>query len=222
MPKEEFAGHQKHEISLLVPLEQKVLARCLDKIPLWLETYHLTLLTIVWSGLVVVFGFLARNNIQWVWGISLVVILQYISDLFDGALGRHRNTGLVRWGFYMDHFLDYIFLCSLVIGYSFLLHERSNILVLTILAVLSAFMVHSFLMFGALNKFSISYKGIGATELRIVFLILNMFLIFFGKTYLEKALPYILIVSIICLIIIVYKRQKEIWKYDMDIKKRNK
>ena len=52
------------------------------------------------------------------WFVSLMIVLQYLTDLFDGEVGRQRNTGLIKWGFYMDHFLDYLFLSSLVfVGY---------------------------------------------------------------------------------------------------------
>jgi phosphatidylglycerophosphate synthase len=31
-----------------------------------------------------------------------VIVFQYITDLLDGEIGRKRNTGLIKWGFYMD------------------------------------------------------------------------------------------------------------------------
>ena len=91
-----------------------MVARYVTSVPGWLETYHLTLLTVVWCMGILLLGWLARGNIQWMWMISLMIVFQYITGLFDGAVGRYRNTGLVKWGFFMDHFLDYIFLCAML------------------------------------------------------------------------------------------------------------
>jgi hypothetical protein len=53
--------------------------------------------------------------------------MQYVTDHYDGKIGKYRNTGLVRWGYYMDHLLDYVFLCSIIIGYAFILPEKSRL-----------------------------------------------------------------------------------------------
>jgi hypothetical protein len=36
---------------------------------------------------------------------------QWFTDCLDGALGRYRDTGIPKWGYYMDHFLDFVFMC---------------------------------------------------------------------------------------------------------------
>ena len=66
------------------------------RIPPFIETYHLTLLTLIWSTGIVVCSYLARDNISWLWLVSLFIFLQYMSDVLDGAVVRYRNTGLVR------------------------------------------------------------------------------------------------------------------------------
>jgi phosphatidylglycerophosphate synthase len=91
------------------------------KVPGFLETYHLTMMTLLWCVGIVVCSYLARQNLYWLWLVSLFIVLQYISDVLDGAVGRHRDTGLIKWGFYMDHFLDYVFLMSIIGGYGLLL-----------------------------------------------------------------------------------------------------
>lgn len=184
-------------------------------IPKCIETYHLTLLTIPFSALVVLFGFLAKDDMRWLWGVSLLIVLQYLSDLFDGALGRYRNTGLVKWGYYMDHFLDYTFLCAILIGYSFIVPPHFKFLQFFILAVCGGFMVNAYLDFAATNEFRISHLGIGPTEVRLIFIVVNTLLIFFGKTYLADALPYALILATLGLWYVVYKTQKRLWEIDM-------
>ena len=187
-----FQGDKKFGKSILYDIEIPFRDWLVPKVPRWLEGYHLTLTTILWSILIVVFSFLAKHNIHWLWLVSLMIFLQYITDLLDGAVGRARDTGLVKWGYYMDHFLDYIFLSSILIGYALLLPDVFKYRLFFVMAFFGAFMVNSFLSFAATNKFKIAYMGIGPTEIRIVFIIINTLLICFGRTYMLKALPFVL------------------------------
>ncbi len=192
-----------------------------SKIPKKIETHHLTLSTILWSLIIIICGYLGQYNIHWLWGATAAILLQYFTDIFDGAVGRYRDTGLVKWGYYMDHFLDYIFLCSVLIAYSFIFNDRFNSLFF-ILAIFGAFMVNAYLFHGATNKFNVTYFRIGPTEIRLLFIIINTMTIFFHKVYLSYLLPYVLIFSLFCLIIIVFKTQKIVWQYDMKNKTEKK
>ncbi len=213
-----FAGDEKMGKSAVSFVEDK-LARFLVKlVPKWIQTYHLTLTTIFWSLLVIIFGYLSEKNINWLWGSSVMIICQYLTDLVDGKVGKQRNTGLIRWGYYMDHFLDYVFLCSILIGYSFIITDFSRQLLFFILAIFGAFMVNSFLSFAATNEFKIAYLKIGPTEVRILFVVINTLLIF-GKVYAKFVIPYILIFALLGLIVVVFRTQKYIWELDMKRKK---
>lgn len=218
IPENKFAGDKKVDRSILGAAESDFQDFVVPRIPKSIETYHLTLLTIPFSALVVFFSYLARYDMQWLWGVSALIVLQYLSDLFDGALGRYRNTGLVKWGYYMDHFLDYTFLCAILIGYSFIVPPHLKFLQFFILAVCGGFMVNAYLDFAATNEFRISHLGIGPTEVRIIFIIVNTLLIFFGRTYLAGALPYALGVATIGLWYVVFKTQQRLWRTDMNRK----
>lgn len=213
-----FAGDKKAGKSLLWKPEQKLKQFLLPKVPPWLETYHLTMLTLLWSLLIIVFSFLARHHIAWLWVVSFMIFLQYITDLLDGAIGRARDTGLVKWGFYMDHLLDYIFLCSILIGYAILLPDHYKYMLFFVLALFGAFMTNSFLSFAATNEFQISYMGIGPTEIRVIFIAINTLLIIFGKTHMVPVLPYVLVGSAFGLFITVFRTQRELWQIDLRAK----
>tara|TARA_Y100000310_G_scaffold345733_1_gene469002 strand:+ start:11346 stop:11996 length:651 start_codon:yes stop_codon:yes gene_type:complete len=200
--------------SYFADLEQKFVKKYVTKIPSWLETYHLTLLTILWSLGILYFSYLARNNINWLWLCSLMVLLQYFSDLFDGAVGRLRNTGLVKWGFYMDHFLDYVFMCSIIIGYSFLLPQFTYHY-LILVAISAGYMINAFLRFGAIQQFNITYLKAGPTEMRAFIIILNTIIIYYGINVFADYFNHLLFLLGIVLIGIVYLEQKRIWKVDM-------
>ena len=222
MKKEKFGGASKLGGSILHPLEKKIVPIVVPHIPKSIETYHLTLTTILWSAMILVFSWLARTNIHWLWGVSVMILFQYITDLLDGAVGRYRDTGLVKWGFYMDHFLDYIFLASLIIGYAFIFPEGYNYSLMFVFMLFAGFMVHSYLGFAASNQFKISYLGIGPTEVRLIFIIINTLLIFLGRTYMAVTLPYILGFAFLGLCVVSFRTQMYLWKIDMDEKKRRK
>ncbi|MBN1782294.1 CDP-alcohol phosphatidyltransferase family protein [bacterium] len=214
-----FAGDRKEGKSLLAPAEEVLKKWLLPLVPRKVETYHLTLSTLGWCFGVILFSFLARYDIRWMWAVSLMIFLQYITDLLDGAIGRKRGTGLVKWGYYMDHFLDYLFLCTMLIGYAFLLPDHYKVLVFFVLALFGAFMVNSFLAFAATNAFRIAYWGIGPTEVRLLFILVNALLVMFGKIYLLKSLPYVLTCAAFGLFVTVLQTQKLIWSLDMKGKK---
>jgi phosphatidylglycerophosphate synthase len=213
-----FAGAGKSNSGLLVPLERRLGRFVLPRIPRWLETYHLTLLTLVWSIGIVIFGYLAVNNLRWLWLTNLMIVLHYFTDHFDGKVGKYRDTGLRKWGFYMDHLFDYVFLCSIVIGYSFLIPQKSMFSLLLVLCVMSAFMFHTFLMLAATDEFKVSFSRFGPTELRIILIILNTLIISFGTRGLRGSLRWIAIGGLIALSALAFVAQKKLWQADMKAK----
>ena len=213
-----FQGDKKVGASFLAPWENRLKAWLLPRVPKQIETYHLTLSTIIWCMVIIAASFLAKHNMHWLWLSSAMIAMQYLTDLLDGAVGRQRDTGLVKWGYYMDHFLDYIFLCSILIGYSLLLPDAFKYRLFFIMAFFGAFMVNSFLSFAATSEFKISYLGIGPTEVRIVFILVNTALILLGKTYMLRALPYVLCGATFGLFVTVYRTQRELWDIDMRAK----
>jgi len=152
-------------------------------------------------------------------GASFFIFLQYISDVLDGAVGRYRDTGLVKWGYYMDHFLDYVFLASVIVGYALILTNIPWYWFMSLLALGGAFMVNMFLSFAATNEFRISVLKIGPTEARIFFVLVNTVIILLGTGWVEITLPFFAAGLVVALIALVYRTQRYIWKIDMEQKK---
>lgn len=212
---QQFAGATKTNTSFLTPLERRLAVRVLPRIPSWLETYHLTMLTLVWSGLILLFSYLAKNDLRWLWGVSAMIAMQWVTDHYDGKIGKYRGTGLVRWGYYMDHLLDYFFLCSIIIGYSFILPERSRFQILIMLAIFAAYEFSTFLAFAATDKLKISYLKFGPTEFRLGLIVINGLLVQFGTRQMVNGLKYANIGAAIGLAVLVYRTHKVIWALDM-------
>ncbi len=215
-----FHGDKKEGTWILANAENRLKDWLVPKVPKKVETYHLTLTTVLWCALIILFSFLARYQVQWLWVVSFAIFGQYITDLLDGEVGRRRNTGLVKWGYYMDHFLDYLFLCSIIIGYGLMVEDQNKYLLFYILALFGAFMVNSFLSFAATGAFRISYMGIGPTEVRAIFILINTFIIVFAdKIEIVRVLPYVLAGATFALFATVFQTQKQLWKLDMENKR---
>ena len=223
MTDRKFSGDKKLPMkSLLADAEKRFITANVNKFPKWIEGYHLTLLTIPWTISVVLFGWLAASkSVHWLWGSSLMLFLQWFTDSFDGALGRLRDTGIPKWGFFMDHFLDYLFMSSVFIGWTFFFEGINNLYVWFMVICMGALMVNSFLSFGATGEFKITYLRTGPTEMRIFAVVINCAIIFFGVEWLENILLYVLIGFAAGVSIVVFRTQKYVWTVDMeDVKNR--
>jgi phosphatidylglycerophosphate synthase len=203
-----FGGDKKELVHFLVPYEKKFIDAALPHVPQQISTAHLTLMTLFWSVGIVMAGYMARADIRWLWLFSICIFLQYITDMLDGAVGRERNTGLIKWGFYMDHFLDYIFLSAIVIGYSFLLPTSYFLWSLFALAFSAGLMVHTIMDFAITNHFKISFSYFGVSEARLILVIFNVILIVFSKWLLVQAFPFFVGALFIALCLTVYRSQR--------------
>jgi len=222
-----FAGDRKSPmVSPLAGIEKQFIEAWVDRFPPWIQSHQLTMLTVLWTIGVIWFGWLARVNRAWLWASSLMILLQWFTDCFDGALGRRRDAGLVRWGYYMDHFLDFLFMSAIYIGYALMLYPGSPnqgpvwaIYVLFALMLLyGAFMVNAFLVFSITNEFKITYLGLGPTEVRLLFILLNLIIIGSGAGFLVALLPWALLLYAFMLFVVVLATHRSIW--DLDLRKR--
>jgi phosphatidylglycerophosphate synthase len=216
-----FQGDKKEGTWLLAEWEGKLKNWLVPKVPKCIETYHLTLTTLLWCALIIFCSWIAgyQHNIHYMWVVSFSIFGQYITDLLDGEIGRRRNTGLIKWGYYMDHFLDYLFLCSILIGYGLMVEDANKFWLFYILALFGAFMVNSFLSFAATGAFKISYMGVGPTEVRLIFILINTLIIFLhDKIEIARALPFVMSGATFALFVTVYQTQKALWKVDMEKK----
>jgi archaetidylinositol phosphate synthase len=220
MQREEFAGASKVNTSFLKPLERRLEPFILPRIPAWIQSYHLTMLTVVWCLGVLVFSYLAATDRRWLWGTQVMLALQYVTDHYDGKLGKYRDTGLPRWGYYMDHLLDYFFLASVLLGYAFILPERSRYQLLIMLALFGAYDFSVFLAYAATEQLKISYLKFGPSEFRLALIIVNTLLICFGTKHMINGLKFVNAGALVGLCILVYNTHKTIWRIDMEEKRR--
>lgn len=201
--------------SFFEPIERKYVTPLVKLIPEFIGARYLVLIMSVWTLGVLAAGYMSRFDIQWLWLHSVFILLHIVTDYLNDLVIRVRKTGLTRWNYYMGQFLDYLFLCGVLIGYSFIATTGYTHLMFYTLAIFGAFMVNSFLTFATTDKLRTSYLSIGFTEVRALFIIINTFLIFAGRVYFANVLPLIFIFSAAGLLYVMYKTQKEIWEIDV-------
>jgi archaetidylinositol phosphate synthase len=209
-----FAGATKANPSWLGPIERRFAPWVLPMLPRWLETYHLTALTLLWSAGVIGCSLAARGDRRWLWGASAMVVLQWVTDHLDGKLGKYRGTGLERWGFYVDHVFDAFFISAIFIGYAWLLPDRALRDLIWLFAGGSGLVVHTVLRFATTSVFRISYLRVGPTELRLGVVLLNVVLVQQGFEGMANHLrPAAAIVSAV-LALRVYVTQRDLWRLE--------
>ena len=144
-----------------------------------------------------------------------MVVAQYVTDALDGAVGRLRNTGLIKWGCFMDHFLDFVFAGSITIAFSLMAPAGMGWLFMALLLTSLAMMTVSFLSFAATNKFRIAFFGVGPTEIRIGYVALNTLVFFSGTGIFSWGVPAVLGAHVIALVIVAHGVQRTLWRLDM-------
>src|SRR5437016_6126743 len=92
----------KYKSHFLGFLEEKIIQVIPPRVPKFIDHWHFTLSAILWAGVIFIGGFLARQNLNWLWLTNLGILMTWFSDVMDGALGRYRKLGFVKWGYFVD------------------------------------------------------------------------------------------------------------------------
>lgn len=207
-------------------INKLILENLLHKVPKCIETNHLTLVSLVWGTLMLLAGYKSINNKNYLLFIPLLSTLHIITDNLDGAIGKHRNTGLIKWGFYMDHLLDFVI--------NFTLFGSVIIYLNTVNPTVSKYFIFFYVLSSikmAETFLSIDNNGLDITTCMgnicagpiegIIFINLLIYYVYYtsGKVNL-KIIKYMGIIFILKLVLDVYQKQKKIWKIDMEIKEK--
>jgi hypothetical protein len=83
------------------------------------------------------------------------------------------------------------------------------------MAIAVGFMMNSYISFAATTEFKISFLGLGPTEGRILFILFNTYLVFFGVEWVQRNLVWAIPILLLGLAVVVYRTQSYIWSVDM-------
>jgi len=175
--------------SLLAPLEKRALIWIAERLPMVINSDHLTLLGIssmLAAGLA--YWYSAANPLG-LWIVNLCLVSNWFGDSLDGTVARVRNRQRPRYGFYVDHVVDVIAISFLMGGLALSGHVRPAIAAFFLIGYL-LLSAEVFLATHVLNKFQISFYKMSPTELRLLLIIGNIFVYFsdpvvaaFGSTW---------------------------------------
>ena len=91
--------------------------KLLMKIPQFFSTRILTMMSLLWSFSMLYLSYLFADKDRLVYfTIGTFTLCHYITDALDGAVGRYRKEGYIRWGFFVDHVFDVSLLGCIVIS----------------------------------------------------------------------------------------------------------
>ncbi len=164
---------QRHQTSLLSPLESPLLQWIARRLPDRVSPDHLTLLglfAMVGAGVGYALSGYQREFLHLV---NLFLFLNWFGDSLDGTLARVREKLRPRYGFYVDHIIDSVgVLCLMAgLGWSGLM---SPIVAVGVLVAYLMISIDSYLAAHTLGKFRISYFKFSPTELRILLAVGNL------------------------------------------------
>jgi phosphatidylglycerophosphate synthase len=172
----EFTPALRINQSLTASIEKRALQWMAERAPEWLTSDQLTLLGLCAQVGAGVFYALARYNRLALLLVILCLALNWFGDSMDGTLARVRRRQRPRYGFYVDHIVDIFGSVALMCGLacSGLLHWQTAIAQLVAFLVLSS---ESYLATYTLSCFELSQGLLGPTEIRILLVIGNLFLL---------------------------------------------
>lgn len=214
-----FGGANADYQTIFGKMDVWLLKVLIPKVPLWLETNHLTLLSLPLALANIGIAFLIQTDIRYALLFVFTICFYHVFDLLDGAIGRHRNTGLILWGFYMDKLVDFWFLASLCVSIAIAFSEL-HLLAFALFIVLSSMFFHAALYFSATGNLQKNYHYFGFTELKLTAIFIAIAAAAGGESTLQIVLSLLLLSSSVALIIIVFKSHQVLWAKDLTNKQK--
>jgi phosphatidylglycerophosphate synthase len=188
MKSNNFQDAARQQTSVLAPLERAALRGLARRMPAWVNSDHLSVLGFVAMFMAGVGYAASRQNPLMLHLVNLFIFLNWFGDSLDGTLARYRDRQRPRYGFYVDHIIDTFGTMFVIFGLALsgYMSERVAAAVLIVFLMLA---INSYLAAYALGIFKISHWKLGPTEIRLVLMIGNVFLIYrphtriFGHVY---------------------------------------
>lgn len=169
---------QRRNTAWVAEMERSALVWLAARLPAAVTPNALTA-TGMLGALIVVLGYLlAAGWPAMLWLASVGFVLNWFGDSLDGTVARVREIERPHFGFFLDKCTDMLAhaLFAVGLGLSTLIRWE-----LAMAGLASFFMVSmlSLIRVGAGSSFDIAYFGIGMTEIRCMFVLLNSAVFFF-------------------------------------------
>lgn len=168
-----FSEAKREQLSLLAPIERKILSWLPHRTPLWIHSDHLTvlgLMSLLAAGLSYWFARYSRTGLALA---TIFLALNWLGDSLDGTLARVRGRQRPRYGFYVDHIVD-AFGTVFLLGGLALSGYMGTSIAASLLIVYLMLSIEVYLATYTLGAFHLSFWKLSPTELRILLAIGNM------------------------------------------------
>jgi phosphatidylglycerophosphate synthase len=176
---EKFNKHKRVNDILLGPLERPALQWLAAHLPLWVTPDTCTSIGVAGALLIMVSYGLSNFDPNYLWLASLGFVVNWFGDSLDGTLARYRRIERPRYGFYIDHIVDVVCQVLVFLGLGLSPYVSFNIACLALIGYLLLSILVYVRTYVA-GEFKISYGGLGPTESRVVAVLLNTAMYFFG------------------------------------------
>jgi archaetidylinositol phosphate synthase len=178
-----FRDAKREQTSILAPLERAALRGLARRMPRRINSDHLSLLGLVAMFMAGVCYAASGQNPWMLHLVNLFIFLNWFGDSLDGTLARYRDRQRPRYGFYVDHIIDTFGALFFIFGLALsgFMSERVAAALLIVFLMLA---INSYLAAYALGIFKISQWKLGPTEMRLVLIIGNLYLLHSSHTHL--------------------------------------
>lgn len=170
--------------SLLSKRERAVLLWLAARTPMGLMPDHMTLIGIVGSVMIFLGYTLTSFGSGFLWLATLGFVVNWYGDSMDGTLARYRKIERPKFGFYVDHVVDAFSQWMVFVGLGLSVYVRLDVACLALVGYLLLSIVAYILAF-VTGEFRISYAKLGPTEVRIIAILINTMVFFFGNPEFE-------------------------------------
>src|SRR5918996_6210999 len=176
---EKIRKHTRVNDIFLGPLERPALLWLAAHMPIWVTPDICTAIGIVGALLTMVSYGLSNLNPGYLWLASLGFVANWFGDSLDGTLARYRHIERPRYGFYIDHITDVVCQVMIFLGLGLTPYVSFNIACLALIGYL-LLSVLVYIRTYVVGEFKISYGKLGPTESRVIAVLLNTAMYFFG------------------------------------------
>ena len=175
----DIKNHKRVNDILLGPLERPALKWMANRLPAWITPDICTSIGVLGSIIIMVSYILTILNRNFLWLASLGFVVNWFGDSMDGTLARFRGIERPLYGFFTDHVIDAVNEVMIFLGLGMTPYVRFDIACLALIAYL-LLSVLAYVRTSVVGEFRISYGRLGPTEIRVLAILLNISMYFFG------------------------------------------
>src|SRR5207249_5295835 len=178
-----FRDAAREQTSILAPLERAALRGLASRMPVWVNSDHLSILGFVGMLMAGACYAASKQNPLMLNLVNVFMFLNWFGDSLDGTLARYRSKQRPRYGFYVDHIIDTFGTLFLFSGLA-LSSYMSQEVAFALLIAYFMLAINVYLATYTLGQFKLSFGKLSPTELRLLLGIGNIALLYHPRIHL--------------------------------------